>query len=82
MEGKKKKKDVPIGPNTKLKDLFQAYPPVKEVFLKYNMDCLHCKGLNYETIRHAAENHGILLRDLLNAIKEKVEEGGKGNSSK
>ncbi len=81
MEGKKKKKFVSVAPSTRLKDLFQAYPPVKEVFLKYNMDCLHCKGLNYETIRHAAENHGIKLKDLMDAIKEKLEEGGKGNSS-
>ncbi len=82
MEGKKKKRNVPIAPSTKLKDLFQAYPPVKEIFLKYDMDCLHCKGLNYETIRHAAENHGILLQELLGEIKKMVEEGGKGNSSK
>ncbi|GEM_PF-1289427 len=79
---KKKKKNVPIAPNTMLKDLFQAYPRVKEVFLEYHMDCLHCKGLNYETIRHAAENHGIRLNELLEAIKKKVEEGGEGNKSK
>ena len=79
---KKKRKNLKVGPNTMLKDLFQVYPQVKEVFLKYNMDCLHCKGLNYETIRHAAENHGIRLNELLDAIKEKLNEGGKGNSSK
>ena len=79
---KKTTRNLKVGANTLLKDLFKAYPPVKEVFLKYNMDCLHCKGLNYETIRHAAENHGIRLNELLDAIKEKLNEGGKGNSSK
>ncbi len=80
--GKKNFKNVPIAPNTLLKDLFRAYPSVKEVFLEFHMDCLHCKGLNYETIRHAAENHGIRLKELMDEIKKKLNlEGGEQNKS-
>jgi len=68
-----KKKKLNITKNTKLKELFKVYPNLKTLFLKENMDCLRCMGLKQETIRHAAENHGIMLEVLLDKIKNEIE---------
>ena len=68
-----KKEKIKITKSTKLTELFKFNPQVKALFLKYDMDCLHCMGIKQETIRHAAENHGIDLNTLMNEINKLID---------
>jgi hybrid cluster-associated redox disulfide protein len=49
-------------------DLLKAKPDAAEALFKFGMGCVGCAIARGETIREAAEAHGIPLPELLKAI--------------
>jgi hybrid cluster-associated redox disulfide protein len=49
-------------------DLLKAKPDSSEVLFKFGMGCVGCAIARGETIREAAEAHGIPLQELLAAL--------------
>jgi hybrid cluster-associated redox disulfide protein len=49
-------------------DLLQAKPQSTEALFKFGMGCVGCAIARGETIREAAEAHGIPLPELLKAL--------------
>jgi hybrid cluster-associated redox disulfide protein len=49
-------------------DLLKAKPESSEVLFKFGMGCVGCAIARGETIREAAEAHGIPLPELLSAL--------------
>jgi hybrid cluster-associated redox disulfide protein len=49
-------------------DLLRTKPESSEVLLKFGMGCVGCAIARGETIREAAEVHGIPLEELLAAL--------------
>jgi hybrid cluster-associated redox disulfide protein len=49
-------------------DLLKAKPESTEVLFKFGMGCVGCAIARGETIREAAEVHGIPLEELLKAL--------------
>ncbi|MFA5331465.1 MAG: DUF1858 domain-containing protein [Methanoregula sp.] len=49
-------------------DLLQAKPESTETLFKFGMGCVGCAIARGETVREAAEAHGVPLPELLKAL--------------
>ena len=49
-------------------DLLKAKPEAAEVLFKFGMGCVGCAIARGETVREAAEAHGVPLQELLAAL--------------
>ena len=49
-------------------ELLQAKPDATEVLFKFGMGCVGCAIARGETLREAAQAHGIPLPELLSAL--------------
>ena len=49
-------------------DLLKAKPESAEVLFKFGMGCVGCAIARGETIREAAEAHGVPIQELLSAL--------------
>jgi hybrid cluster-associated redox disulfide protein len=57
-----------ITANSTIYDLIKAKPEATEVLFKFGMGCVGCAIARGETLREAAEAHGIPLPELLKAL--------------
>lgn len=64
-----------INERQKLGELLREYPELEKVFARQGLKCAGCKGLEAETLRHVAENHGLPLNRLLSEIKAALKPG-------
>ena len=64
-----------ITENTLLNEILEMDPDPTEVFVRHGMNCLGCPGAQSESLREAAEGHGInlakLIDDLNNLLGDK-----------
>ncbi|WOF17039.1 DUF1858 domain-containing protein [Methanoplanus sp. FWC-SCC4] len=51
-----------------LTDLLQEKPEAAQILMRFGMGCVGCALASGETIRQAAEGHGIPLAELLDAL--------------
>jgi len=49
-------------------DLLKAKPEAAEVLFKFGMGCVGCAIARGETVREAAEAHGVPIQELLTAL--------------
>jgi hybrid cluster-associated redox disulfide protein len=49
-------------------DLLKAKPEAAEVLFKFGMGCVGCAIARGETVREAAEAHGVPLPELMSAL--------------
>lgn len=49
-------------------DVIQAKPDAADVLFRFGMGCVGCAIARGETIRQAAEAHGVPLEELTNAL--------------
>ena len=49
-------------------DLLKAKPESAEVLFKFGMGCVGCAIARGETVREAAEAHGVPIQELLKAL--------------
>ncbi|MBP2133424.1 hybrid cluster-associated redox disulfide protein [Methanomicrobium sp. W14] len=54
--------------DSSLSELLQENPRAAETLMRFGMGCVGCALANGETIRQAAEEHGIPLPELLKAL--------------
>ena len=54
-----------ITENMLLNDILDMHPDLTDIFLRHGLNCLGCPGANNESLREAAEGHGISLAKLL-----------------
>jgi hybrid cluster-associated redox disulfide protein len=59
---------VELTADSTIYDLLQAKPQSTEALFKFGMGCVGCAIARGETIREAAEAHGIPLPELLKAL--------------
>ena len=59
---------VELTAHSTIYDLLQAKPQSTEALFKFGMGCVGCAIARGETIREAAEAHGIPLPELLKAL--------------
>jgi len=64
-----------IGPTTLIRDLLREHPEVRKVLAHRGMLCPGCRGSEHETVRNAAQNHGVPLPDLLHDLKAAIKSG-------
>ncbi|MDP3395333.1 MAG: DUF1858 domain-containing protein [Methanoregula sp.] len=57
-----------INADSTIYELLQAKPESTEALFKFGMGCVGCAIARGETIRQAAEAHGIPLPELLKAL--------------
>jgi hybrid cluster-associated redox disulfide protein len=62
---------VELTADSTIYDLLQAKPQSTEALFKFGMGCVGCAIARGETIREAAEAHGIPLPELLKALDMK-----------
>jgi len=60
-----------INADSTIYDLLKEKPDASEVLFKFGMGCVGCAIARGETIREAAEAHGIPLQELLAALNIK-----------
>lgn len=53
-------------------DVLEKYPQTEEIFLSFEMHCLHCPVSRGESIGEAAGVHGIDAEKLVSALNECV----------
>lgn len=46
-------------------DILNINPDITEVFLSHGLNCQGCPGARWESIKEAAEGHGIDFRKLI-----------------
>jgi hybrid cluster-associated redox disulfide protein len=56
-------------------ELMKKHPETRKVFSKHGLLCGSCKGVENETLRHAAHNHGVPLASLLTELKAAIKSG-------
>ncbi|NLZ49154.1 MAG: DUF1858 domain-containing protein [Clostridiales bacterium] len=66
--GKKLSKDMTIG------ELVGIYPQTVEVLMDFGMGCVGCPASQAETLEQAAMVHGFDVDELMEKLKEVVEE--------
>lgn len=59
----------------KVSDLLRAYPESKKALARLGMRCMSCKGRESESLKQAAENHGLSLERFLSEIKAAIKSG-------
>jgi hybrid cluster-associated redox disulfide protein len=64
-----------ITKKTVLGELIVKHPETQEVFFRYGLPCAMCQLASGETVRQAAESHGLkldkLIKDLNKATRKK-----------
>ncbi|HUT54567.1 MAG TPA: DUF1858 domain-containing protein [bacterium] len=56
-------------------DLMKKHPEARKVLTRHGLLCGSCKGLETETLRHAAQNHGVPLSALIADLKAAIKPG-------
>ncbi len=51
-------------------DVLELTPGLEEIFLRYDMNCGDCPAGECETIREAAEGHGVDVERLLQSLNQ------------
>lgn len=51
-------------------EILDKNPDITEVFLSHGMNCLGCPGSYNESLKEAADGHGISLQALIDDINE------------
>ncbi len=64
-----------IKSGSKIKDVISEHPEVKDVLKRHGMMCVNCKGFSAETLRNAANNHGVPLARLIDEIEGAITKG-------
>ena len=62
-----------ITENMLLSDILDMDPDPTDVFLRHGLNCLGCPGAQSESLKEAAEGHGINLTKLINDLNEYLE---------
>lgn len=57
----------------KVCDVLEMDGNLEIIFLDHGLNCVGCPGANTETIKEAAEGHGIQLSVLLEAVNKALE---------
>lgn len=63
-----------ITENMLLSDILEMDPDPTEVFLRHGLNCLGCPGAQSESLKEAAEGHGIDLTKLINDLNKFIED--------
>ena len=56
-------------------DLMKKHPETRKVLVKHGLTCVSCGGVQTETLRHAAQNHGVPLSALIADLKAAIKSG-------
>lgn len=59
-----------ITENMLLNEILDMDPDPTEIFLRHGLNCLGCPGAQRESLKEAAEGHGINLTTLINDLNE------------
>lgn len=59
-----------ISPETRIQDLLKEHPGAAKVLEDYGMMCTGCGGAQSDTIKHAAQNHGLVPDELIQALRK------------
>ena len=59
---------VAVTADSTIMEVLQAKPEAANVFFRFGMGCLGCAVARGETVREAAQAHGIPLEELLKAL--------------
>ena len=59
--------------NMLLTDILDMEPDPTEVFLRHGLNCLGCPGARSESLKEAADGHGIDLAKLMNDLNSFME---------
>jgi hybrid cluster-associated redox disulfide protein len=59
-----------ITENMLLNDILDMDPDPTDVFLRHGLNCLGCPGAQSESLKEAAEGHGIDLKKLIDDLNE------------
>ncbi len=62
-----------ITENMLLSDILEMDPDPTDVFLRHGLNCLGCPGAQSESLKEAAEGHGIDLTKLIKDLNEFIE---------
>lgn len=57
-----------ITENMLLNEILEMNPDPTDVFLRHGLNCLGCPGAQSESLREAAEGHGINLEKLIDDL--------------
>ena len=63
-----------ITENMLLSDILEMDPDPTDVFLRHGLNCLGCPGAQSESLKEAAEGHGIDLTKLMYDLNEFIED--------
>ena len=63
-----------VNENMLLNDILDMEPDPTNVFLRHGLPCLGCPGARSESLKEAAEGHGIDLKKLMDDLNEFLEE--------
>ncbi len=63
-----------INAKTRIKDLLKQ-PETKKILADHGMICAKCKGSENESLKNAAQNHGLKLDDFIDEIKAAIKSG-------
>lgn len=61
-----------ITEDMKICDILDLNENLELVFLNHGLSCVGCPGAIQETLKEAADGHGIELSSLLNDLNEKI----------
>jgi hybrid cluster-associated redox disulfide protein len=59
--------------NMLLTEILDMEPDPTEVFLRHGLNCLGCPGASSESLKEAADGHGIDLVKLMNDLNAFIE---------
>lgn len=62
-----------ITENMLLNEILDMDPNPTDVFLRHGLNCLGCPGAHSESLKEAAEGHGINLTNLINDLNDFLE---------
>lgn len=63
-----------ITENMLLNDILDMDPDPTNVFLRHGLNCLGCPGASSESLKEAAEGHGIDLKKLIDDLNDFLED--------
>jgi hybrid cluster-associated redox disulfide protein len=63
-----------VNENMLLNDILDMEPDPTNVFLSHGLPCLGCPGARSESLKEAAEGHGIDLKKLMEDLNEFLED--------
>ncbi|MDD3169469.1 MAG: DUF1858 domain-containing protein [Eubacteriales bacterium] len=59
--------------NMLLNDILDLDPDPTDVFLRHGLNCLGCPGAQSESLKEAAEGHGIDLKKLMDDLNDFID---------